>query len=416
MIEVVASSGYADATIARVVAQAGVSQPTFYEHFSDKQDGFIQTLREIQQQLKVAVEASIEKASPVDARANTIKELIALASSSRAAALLLTNEAMAGGPHALDMRDQGITEIARLIDVAESGLSPDTPTPDLATEVALGAVYRLIAQRLRHGQSDLVKLAHELSAWMESYEVPISRHRWAQLEPVELQRRSRFAPATPLRAPEPAPPGSSRRARRANQRERIMFAAAEAAQAKGYTESTVADIVRIAGVDYRAFSALFDSKQDAYMAVHEFGVLRVMAATAGGFFSGGSWSQRAWEAGRAFTQVLDNNPAIAHIGFVEAYAVGPAAVKRLEESLDAFTLFLQQGQRLSRRGAQQPKVAIEAISVANFEMAYRQTRKGPDARLAGLLPHAIFISLAPFMGADATNEFIRRQLQSGGET
>jgi AcrR family transcriptional regulator len=41
MADSVAAKGYADTTVANVIALAGVSRKTFYEHFSDKEDCFL---------------------------------------------------------------------------------------------------------------------------------------------------------------------------------------------------------------------------------------------------------------------------------------------------------------------------------------------------------------------------------------
>ncbi len=39
--------GYAGANVSRVIARAGVSRPTFYEYFADKDDCFLATHREL---------------------------------------------------------------------------------------------------------------------------------------------------------------------------------------------------------------------------------------------------------------------------------------------------------------------------------------------------------------------------------
>ncbi len=44
------------------------------------------------------------------------------------------------------------------------------------------------------------------------------------------------------------------------------------------------------------------------MAVHELGLQQTLALTAEAFFTGASWPERLWEAGRAFTQFLEINP------------------------------------------------------------------------------------------------------------
>jgi hypothetical protein len=97
------------------------------------------------------------------------------------------------------------------------------------------------------------------------------------------------------------------------------------------------------------------------MAVHELGFQQVMDITARGFFSGSSWPERSWEAGRALTQPLERNPLIAHIGFVEAYAVGRSAAQRVEDSHIAFAMFLQEGHQHLPESERPSRVALEAI-------------------------------------------------------
>jgi hypothetical protein len=53
--------------------------------------------------------------------------------------------------------------------------------------------------------------------------------------------------------------------------------------------------------------------------------------------------ERNWKGGRAFTQFLQANPLVMNVGFVEAYAVGPGAVHRLEDTHAAFVMLLQEG-------------------------------------------------------------------------
>src|SRR5450759_2352765 len=132
------------------------------------------------------------------------------------------------------------------------------------------------------------------------------------------------------------------------------------------------------------------------MAVHELGYREVMAVTAGAFFAGTSWPERSWEAGRAFTQFLERHPTIAHVGFVEAYAVGPGAVQRVEDSHTAFTMFLQEGYQYAPSPRPPSRVVLEAIITTVFEIVYRQVRAGGETELAGLLGHIAFLWLAPF--------------------
>lgn len=211
----------------------------------------------------------------------------------------------------------------------------------------------------------------------------------------------------------PGRPGLSKEEVAANHRERILYAAARLAEKKGYSATTIADITRTAGVDGRAFYAAFADKQEAFMAVHELGVQQVMSATAGAFFTGASWPERIWAAGRAFTGFLQSNPMIAHVGFVEAYAVGPAAVQRVEDSHVTFTIFLQEGYQEKPRRTPPSRLALEAIITCIFEIVYREARSRPDdPRVSGMLGHMAFLALAPFLGAVEANAFIGGKLES----
>jgi hypothetical protein len=137
-----------------------------------------------------------------------------------------------------------------------------------------------------------------------------------------------------------------------------------------------------------------------------------MDVTAKAFFAVDGWPQRSWEAARALTQLLQENPLVAHIGFVEAYAVGPAAVQRVEDSHIAFMFFLQEG--LVQRPQTEPisRVAMEAIIAGVFEVIYLKSRARVKPQLARMLSHVMHLWLAPFLGVAESDAFIDRQLQS----
>ncbi len=181
------------------------------------------------------------------------------------------------------------------------------------------------------------------------------------------------------------------------------------AESKGFTATTVADITKLARVDGHVFYRLFTDKQDAFMSVHELGFQQVMDVTSRAFFAGATWPERSWEAGRALTQLLQDNPLVAHVGFVEAYAVGPAAVQRIEDSHTAFAFFLQEG--LVYRPQRRPpsRLAMEAIVTSIFEIIYTQARHAGRPEVATMLPHIAHIWLTPFLGAAEADGFIERK-------
>jgi AcrR family transcriptional regulator len=414
MVTTANREGYARVSVSKVIGAAGVSRPTFYEHFHDKDDCFLAALADTQRRLLADVRRAVADSRPERALAASVRALLEFARNEPAHALFVTSQAMAAGPRALDVRDQGLAEIEQVVEDAHSQASPASHIPDVSTRIVIGGIYRLLAARLRNGELWLSRALGELTSWIESYEQPAAARRWRSLEPTTPAT----APTTPiwglLTSPTPlgaGRPDLSKEEVAANHRQRILYAAARLAENKGYNATTVADITTQAGVDGRAFYSAFADKQDAFMAVHELGVQQVMSATASAFFTGASWPERIWAAGGAFAGFLQSNPMIAHVGFVEAYAVGPAAVQRVQDSHVAFTIFLQEGYQHEPARTPPSRLVLEAIITTVFEIVYRQARTGEDPHLTGVLGHIVFMVLPPFLGAAEANRFIQERLK-----
>lgn len=413
MIAAANSEGYAGANVSAVIAEAGVSRPTFYDYFSDRDDCFVKTVVYVHESLLRDVREAVAENPPERALAGAVQASVAFASSRPDAAQFLMKEALAGGPAALDARDEGLRETAKVVEQAMRGLRRDIVTPDIPVAAVLGAIHRVLGSRLRRAERALGELERDLLAWIESYGQPAAEHRWTKLRARTAPERSPYLPPASLRAPPALGPGRPRLTEEEvaeNHRQRIMFATAQVVQERGYTAVTVSDITRRAGVDGRAFYRLFADKQAAFSAIHEVGFEYLMAATAGAFFAGKSWPERIWEAFRAAAGSIDDSPTFAHVAFVEAYAIGARGIQRVEDSRIAFTIFLQEGYRYQRDGTPPSRAALEAIITTIFEIVYQQTRASAKPKTARLLAHFVYLCLAPFLGPEASNTFIDSQL------
>ncbi len=409
VIAVANRAGYGGTSVAAIAAEAKVSKPTFYDYFEDRDDGFLKSLADVQAQLLEHIRPTLEASPPEQATAAAIRVIVDFAAAHPARARFLTNEPLAGGKPALESRDQAIDQIAADIATTREKVAMDVPTPDVPLPIVIGGVCRLLAARLRRGERATEALSEDLATWVASYETQLSRHRWHAMSPMDAPSLSPYLPKTPLRAPEALPPGRPRLSAaevEENQRLRIIFAAARLADEKGYSATTITDIAKRARVDLRAFYALFSDKQEAFMSVHELGFQELMAVSAGAFFAGSRWPERSWEAGRAFTQFLEANPTIAHVGFVEAYAVGPGAVQRVEDSHVAFTIFLHEGMQHITKPNPPSRVVLEAIVSSIFEVVYRRVRAGKPLQIAGTLPRIAHLWLTPFLGPEEATAFI----------
>jgi AcrR family transcriptional regulator len=416
MLTVANRDGYAGASVSAVIAHAGVSRPTFYDYFSDLNECFLTVHRDLSGRLLEQIRLAVAQAPAERAPQAAIERLIERAQAEPAGAQFLANETMAGGPHALDERDRTIGEIEQVIDAARAQLPAKTRTPDLPTRALLGATHWLLAQRLRQGAHDLAPLTEELTRWIDSYRRPHGKHRWRTLTPGPQPPRSPHVTGLALHPPAPIAPGRSRLSGAEvarNQRERILYATAEAAARQGYTATTIADIIALAAVDRRVFYKHFPDKQQAFLAAHELGFQQTMAVGASGFFSATSWPERIWQGIHAASQFTATHHTIARLGYVESHAVGAPAIQRVQDTHAAFTIFLQEGNQHTTKPL--THTSMEAIVAAIFEISYHQFRHGQPKQLPQLAYHATYLALAPFLGPEATNAFIDAKLQRADE-
>jgi AcrR family transcriptional regulator len=416
MVELAGRDGLATATIAHVVANAGVSRPTFYEYFRDRDACFIVALADVQQQLLADVRDAVERDEPKHAVKATITALIEFANSHPFKASVAFSEALGGRATALDVRDQGIADMAQLIQQAEQQAPRTAALPELFKPALIGGVCRMLATRLRRGEPSTSVLREDLLRWVASYERPASAHHRQALEPVALAAPS--PPGAALLSPPPLPPGRPRVTSEEvlyTQRLRILLATAEVASKKGYPATTIEQITKQAGVDGRAFYRQFANKREVFAAVHELFFQHLVALTASAFFTGESWPERIWKAVQTFAGVLESNRALAYFELVESHAAGPQAMQRFNDDTAAFTIFLQEGFQ-QRRKNPPPQVALEAIVATSFEVFYLQLRRNIDAPLASLTPQLARLSLVPFLGAVEVDQLIQTKLRDAAIT
>jgi AcrR family transcriptional regulator len=405
-------------TVSEIVALARVSRPSFYEHFTDKEDCFLAALGPLRRQLLAEIGAAVAAGPPEHAAGATMRALLAFADSEPVGARLLISDPLAAGRRSLDARDELIAAAARPIEESFARVPSGAPIPALAPRLLVGVSCRLLASRLRRGEACSAEMLRELLDWLASYELPAGEHGWRGAR--GLTPASDCSPLTiaALRAP---PALASRRPRirvqaaSENQWLRIVFATAEIVMSDGYAASTVAHITQQAGVNARAFYRLFSCKEQALAAAREMFFRHAMAQTAGAFATGASWPARVREAGVAFTRCVEQNPALAYVSFTEGHAGGPVAMGRLQELVSAFTIFLQEGYRFqapvqARRARPPSGLALQAAVTSVFELCYLQGRGHGAPGLTGMSEQIVFICLAPFLRAPYTNKVLQERL------
>lgn len=159
MADVAAEKGYAHASVADVVASAGVSRRTFYEHFDNKDDCFFAAY-EVGVDLLLAGIADAAESAGTDpalrARAASEAYLALLAANPRFAKTFLV-EILGAGPAALERRELVHQRFAFLIaseyESAREAASLRAPAA-YRFRALVGAIHELVIERLVSGGAE----------------------------------------------------------------------------------------------------------------------------------------------------------------------------------------------------------------------------------------------------------------------
>ena len=122
---------------------------------------------------------------------------------------------------------------------------------------------------------------------------------------------------------------------------RLLQGLAQSVAAKGYADTTIADIVREAGVSRRTFYEHFDGKPAALIALYESASRRGLRVLQEAIDPARDWQTQVDQALSAYLGSLAQNPVLLRTLFVEILglgATGLAARRRVHEGLADFML------------------------------------------------------------------------------
>jgi len=196
-------------------------------------------------------------------------------------------------------------------------------------------------------------------------------------------------------------PGVPREEVVANQRERLFGAMVASVAERGYSATTVNDLVEISGVSSRTFYDLFPDKKACFLATLEAIIEAAIAyaarqageradpAPSGVVLpesegADGDWEQQAGRGMRAFAEMIVVQPAAARLGLVDAYSAGPEALVPLEQAVAGFEWLTRQVLERSPERAQMPAEMIMVLMGAQQEIARNRLREGREEELPGL--------------------------------
>ncbi len=156
MLRATAELGYREVSVQDVLDRAGVSRPTFYEHFENKEGCFLAAFDAAAARLRKRLEAAAEGGETWRERLRlALEDLLRFVAEDPDAAMSLIVDARAACPPALLRRDELLDHFASCLDTQVRAETPaDDPPSAIAAAGIVGGIEALLYSRINRGETD----------------------------------------------------------------------------------------------------------------------------------------------------------------------------------------------------------------------------------------------------------------------
>jgi len=177
MAHVVATAGYEETTVERVLVQAGVSRRTFYELFDDREDCFLAAYDDAMGRvLGVVTDAYLDCEAPERRIEAALEAFLDFLAAEPELARMCIVEVFAAGAQARERRAAVMERLAQLVQHALGELRGDDKLDRLSAQALIGAVHELVYLPVdRRDSAALRGMASEIVATQVAPLVAVAR-------------------------------------------------------------------------------------------------------------------------------------------------------------------------------------------------------------------------------------------------
>lgn len=418
MISSVNERGFVATTISDLVARAGVSRRSFYEHFENKEECLLATYDALIERLTARIAESFDPEADWTVQIDAFVRALFEASSDRPdAARLVSVEMGAAGPVGIERWARDADRLATFVSYIFEKAPGDGSMPAPLARAIVGALRTILYSRVRRERSsrslktELQKLTPDIVSWIVAlHPVP---------EEIPERPRTRRVHLQAGRAPgslSPAPPWAPRGLPRGehslprgwvahNQRERIFDAVANLTAGKGYPALSLEDIVADAAISLQTFYEHFDNKEEAFLATFEMGHAKATAAINRSVDLKLTWQQNIRRGLNALLEFLASEPAIARLACVDILIAYPHVTGRVNEANFSYIELLDIGPDNTYPNS--PAAVMREASVGGiFELLHDYVLRGRTEKVPELCDYAMYLVVTPFAGREAAGEAV----------
>ncbi len=155
MLQAASQSGYAAMRIEDVIAVAGVSRRTFYDHFANKEEAFLAAYELVLEQLLSGVTSAFATGESWTSRVRRgLAAFLNLLASEPVLAQVCVVEALAAGPRALARRTEAMEAFQALLQPPKGDALATSTAPPVAVEAIVGGIYEVIYSRVTTNRTE----------------------------------------------------------------------------------------------------------------------------------------------------------------------------------------------------------------------------------------------------------------------
>jgi len=397
LLDLVDERGYANVTVADVVAHAGVEQAEFDASFADKEELCVAVFDDIsglaQEQVMAAFEAGDGWRNSLRASAYAMVRFMREHPREVSFGAL---HILAAGDLAQVYREQQLQQWVDLIDLGRQEMDDPDSVGRAVAEGALGSIHGRLLKELEKGEGtaslerfvpELMYIAvrpylgHEVAR--EELAIPPPPPEEAKL-PMRLTRLPRGRHGLP------------REFVVKNQRDRLIAATVAVVAKNGFDETTIAQICAAASVSRRTFYAYFASKEECFLAAYDSILEHLRIATDAAAAREVGWTAVVRAKLRAGLEFFAANPDLAKFSMGVGQQGGEEVAARSRTATDEALDYLCEGMPPGTRVP--PKVVTVSLLGGMAALILRKVNNGEGEDLPDLLPDLVELFLAPFLG------------------
>jgi AcrR family transcriptional regulator len=185
-----------------------------------------------------------------------------------------------------------------------------------------------------------------------------------------------------------------------SQRERILNSVARSCAEKGFGATTIADIVKGAGVSRATFYELFKDKEDCLHGAMELALADFSGRIASAYSADAPWASNVRNGAEAILELLAEKPAFARMALIEAPASGGPAAELYASGKRVLQALLDHGRDDPMEEERIPSSASRAALAAAESLIAGQILAGHTERAPELLPDIVYITTIPYLGKE----------------